>query len=168
MTEARNPARRFIEAYPDLYAQASPAMRQALLDSQAQSNDSSQALVTTLKDLQGITEFAKPLLTGALQKKFGQAPDVIDTALFHLRSPNLAEEQSLLQAALRNFEEDEPFDGVALQETSALAPAGSLEQHFYDRSNRYPFASVRYSIRDKLSIEPAAFASLCRELDVGK
>ncbi len=27
---------------------------------------------------------------------------------------------------------------------------------------------MRYSIRDKLSIKPAEFASLCRELDVGK
>ncbi|WP_448118977.1 NEL-type E3 ubiquitin ligase domain-containing protein [Pseudomonas serbica] len=168
MTLARNPAQRFIEAYPELYAKASPALRQALLDSQARSNVSTQALATTLKDLQGITEFAKPLLTDALQKTFGQAPDVTDTALFHLRSPNRAEEQSLLQAALRNFEEDEPFDEVALQETSALAPAGALESHRYDQSEHYPFAKVRYSIRDKLSIEPAAFASLCRELDVGK
>ena len=168
ITEARNPAQRFIKAYPELYDKAAQALRQTLLDSQAQSNVSSQALATTLKDFKGITEFAKPLLTDALQKKFGQAPDVDGTALFHLRSPNRAEEQSLLQAALRNFEADEAFDEVALQETSALAPAGSLDRHFYDESNRYPFAKVRYSIRDKLAISPAAFASLCRELDVGK
>lgn len=168
MTQARNPAQRFIKAYPELYAKASQALRQALLDSQAQSSASSQALATTLKDFKGITEFAKPLLTDALQKKFGQAPDVVNTALFHMRSPNLAEEQSLLQAALRNFEENEPFDGIALQETSALAPVGALEQHLYDERTQYPFAKVRYSLRDKLSIKPAAFASLCRELDVGK
>lgn len=168
MTQARNPAQRFIGTYPELYAKASQALRQALLDSQAQSNASNQALATTLKDFKGITEFAKPLLTDALQKKFGQAPDVVNTALFHMRSPNLAEEQSLLQAALRNFEENEPFDGIALQETSALAPVGALEQHLYDERTQYPFAKVRYSLRDKLSIKPAAFASLCRELDVGK
>jgi Leucine-rich repeat (LRR) protein len=168
MTQARNPARRFIKAYPELYAKAPQALRQALLDSQAQSNASNQALATTLKDFKGITEFAKPLLTDALQKKFGQAPDIVNTALFHMRSPNLAEEQPLLQAALRNFEQDDSFDGVALQETSALAPAGALERHYYDHSKHYPFAKVRYSIRDKLSIKPAEFASLCRELDVGK
>ena len=100
MTQARNPAQRFIKAYPELYAKASQALRQALLDSQAQSSASSQALATTLKDFKGITEFAKPLLTDALQKKFGQAPDVVNTALFHMRSPNLAEEQSLLQLSL--------------------------------------------------------------------
>ncbi len=126
MTQARNPARRFIKAYPELYAKAPQALRQALLDGQAQSNASNQALATTLKDFKGITEFAKPLLTDALQKKFGQAPDIVNTALFHMRSPNLAEEQPLLQAALRNFEQDDSFDGVALQETSALAPAGGI------------------------------------------
>lgn len=134
ITEARNPAQRFIKAYPELYDKAAQALRQALLDSQAQSNVSSQALATTLKDFKGITEFAKPLLTDALQKKFGQAPDVDGTALFHLRSPNRAEEQSLLQAALRNFEADEAFDEVALQETSALAPAGALDRHFTMRA----------------------------------
>jgi Leucine-rich repeat (LRR) protein len=168
MTQARDPVQQFIKACPSLFAQASPARRQALLDSQAASKTSSQRLAKTLEDFKGITEFTKPLLVEAMGKRFGQAPDVLATHLFHLRAPNQAGEQSLLQAALRNFEEDEPFDEVSLQETSALAPAGSLEQHLYDETKHYPFGKTRYSIRDKLSIKPAAFASLCRELDLGK
>lgn len=124
LTRARDPARLFAHSYPALYAQASATLRQALLDSQVQSNTSSQALAKTLKDFKGITEFVKPLLEEAMRKTFGQSPDVTRTMLFHLRAPNRADEQTLLQAALRNFEADEPFDEIALQETSALAPAG--------------------------------------------
>lgn len=168
MTKARDPAQQFIKAHPALFAQASAVLRQGLLDSQARSNTSSQHLAKTLKDFQGITEFCKPLLTEAMRKTFGQAPDPVATHLFHLRAPNAVHQQSLLQAALRNFEADEPFDEVSLQETSALAPEGSLQMHLYDETKTYPFGKTRYSIRDKLSIKPAAFASLCRELDLGR
>ncbi|OAJ48322.1 NEL-type E3 ubiquitin ligase domain-containing protein [Pseudomonas marginalis] len=168
MTRARDPAQRFIKAHPAVFAQASSVLRQGLLDSQMQSSTSSQQLAKTLKDFQGITEFCKPLLAQALRTTFGQAPDPVATHLFHLRAPNTVDQQSLLQAALRNFEADEPFDEVSLQETSALAPEGSLEMHLYDETRTYPFGKTRYSIRDKLSIKPAAFASLCRELDLGR
>ncbi|WP_123356698.1 NEL-type E3 ubiquitin ligase domain-containing protein [Pseudomonas frederiksbergensis] len=168
LTRARDPARLFAHSYPALYAQASATLRQALLDSQVQSNTSSQALAKTLKDFKGITEFVKPLLEEAMRKTFGQSPDVTGTMLFHLRAPNRADEQTLLQAALRNFEADEPFDEIALQETSALAPAGAMENELYDKTDRYPFGKTRYKIRDKLSIKPDAFASLCRKLDLGK
>lgn len=168
LNRSRDPLQRFKASYPQVFAAASAPQRQALFDSGARRQASNEALATTLKDFKGIAEFAEPLLTEALRKKFALAPDVNKTTLYHLRAPNRLEEQSLLQAALRNFEADEPFDEVALQETSALAPAGSLETHLYDEQDRYPFAKVRYSLRDKLPIKPADFASLCRELDLGK
>ncbi|MBD9586371.1 leucine-rich repeat domain-containing protein [Pseudomonas sp. PDM03] len=168
LTRARDPAEEFARNYPRLYAEASPALRLALYDSQVRSNNSTQALAKTLKDFKGITEFATPLLAEAMNKTFGQSPDVTKTMLYHLRAPNRAEEQTLLQAALRNFEDDEPFDEVALQETSALAPVGALQNELYDPRERYPFWSTRYKIHDKLSIKPAEFARLCRQLDLGQ
>lgn len=168
LVRVRDPAGEFARTYATLYAQASEQLRLALYDSQVQSHNSSQALATTLKDFKGITEFAKPLLEAAMSKQFGQSPDVTATMLYHLRAPNLADEQTLLQAALRNFEADEAFDEVALQETSALAPAGSMKNELYDQRDQYPFFSTRYKISDKLSINPAEFASLCRQLDLGQ
>ncbi|MHC8314553.1 NEL-type E3 ubiquitin ligase domain-containing protein [Pseudomonas sp. LB3P31] len=168
LAQALDPAQVFAKNYPQLYAQASPAMRLALYNSQVSSNRSTQALAKTLKDFKGIAEFAKPLLTEAMGKTFGQSPDVTKTVLYHLRSPNRADEQLLLQAALRNFETNEPFDEVSLQETSALAPAGAMENELYDKRDRYPFWSTRYKIRDKMSIKPGEFASLCRQLDLGQ
>lgn len=168
LARARDPAEEFARKYPQLYAEASPALHLALYDSQVRSNRSTLALAKTLKDFKGITEFAKPLLAEAMNKTFGQSPDLAKTMLFHLRAPNRADEQTLLQAALRNFEVDEPFDEVALQETSALAPVGALLTEPYDRQDHYPFWSTRYNIRDKMSIKPGAFATLCRQLDLGQ
>ncbi len=165
---AHDPVQRFKTTHAHVLRAVAAQIRQALYDSQARRRASGQALANTLKGFRGITAFAKPLLTEALRKQFGTVPDVNQTILFHLRAPNQATEQSLLQAALRNFEADEPFDEVALQETSALAPAGSLERHLYDERDHYPFAKVRYHIRDKLPIQPDAFARMCRELDLGK
>lgn len=168
MTDTRDLAQRFISVYPDLFDQASPMLRQRLLDSQARSNTSIQQLARTLKDFKGITEFCKPLLIEAMRKKFGQTPDVVKTHLYHLRTSSPVDAQPLLQAAMRNFEANESFDEVSLQETSALAPEGSLESERYDETDRYPFGKTRYLIRNKLSIKPADFAGLCRELDLGK
>ncbi|MCX2900806.1 dermonecrotic toxin domain-containing protein [Pseudomonas mandelii] len=163
-----DPVQDFARNYPQLFAEASPTMRLALHNSQVASNTSTRVLATTLKDFKGLTEFAKPLLSEAMNKTFGQSPDVTKTQLYHLRAPNRAEQQPLLQAALRNFEADEPFDEVALQETSAIAPAGALEQELYDQRDTYPFGKTRYKIRDKLAIKPGEFASFCRQLDLGQ
>nr|WP_180205439.1 NEL-type E3 ubiquitin ligase domain-containing protein [Pseudomonas sp. SbOxS1]NYU05538.1 hypothetical protein [Pseudomonas sp. SbOxS1] len=168
LTRARDPAEAFARNYPRLYTEALPALRLALYESQVRSNRSTQALAKTLKDFKGITEFSKPLLAEAMNKTFGQSPDLTKTMLYHLRAPNRADEQTLLQAALRNFEDDEPFDEVALQETSALAPAGALQRELYDRQQTIPFWSTRYKILDKLSIKPGEFATLCRQLDLGQ
>ncbi|VVN99758.1 dermonecrotic toxin domain-containing protein [Pseudomonas fluorescens] len=159
---ARDPLQALTAAQPELFASARPALRRALLDSQAGYLSASQTLAKTLASFKTLTDFATPLLNQALRDTFGLAPDVNKTQLFHLRAPNRADAQSLLQAALRNFEADEPFDEVALQETSALAPEDALEQHRYDETEHYPFGRVRYRIRDKLAIKPEAFAQPCR------
>lgn len=168
MTRVRDPVQGFMAANPELFTRATPELRQALLNSQARRAASHHRLAVTLKGLKGITEFARPLLTEALQKHFGLDVDVIQTRLYHLHAPNRKEEQTLLQAALRNFEAGERFDEVALQETSALAPAGALEKQYLGEPDRSGTGPVRYRIRDKLAIKPEAFAQLCRELDLGR
>ncbi|WP_411379973.1 NEL-type E3 ubiquitin ligase domain-containing protein [Pseudomonas sp. MPB26] len=165
---ARDPVQQLRQAFPEQYAAASPSLRQALIDSGARRQASTQAMATALKAFKGITEFSEPLLLEAMGKQFDLAPDVNNTVLYHLRAYHRVEQQSLLQAALHNFEADESFDDVVLQETSGLAPAGSLEQILYEKRDTYPFGKVRYHLRDRLAIKPAAFASLCRRLDLGK
>ncbi|MGO2770808.1 NEL-type E3 ubiquitin ligase domain-containing protein [Pseudomonas taetrolens] len=168
MSRGRDPVQSFTAANPELFARAAPELRQALLDSQARRQASHHTLAATLQAFKGISEFARPLLTEALRKKFGLDVDVNQTRLYHLHAPNRKEEQTLLQAALRNFEAGERFDEVALQETSALAPAGALEKHYLGEPDRSGTGPVRYRIRDKLPIDPGAFAQLCRELDLGR
>lgn len=169
ITRAMDPAQTFITNHPQLFAQAKPELRQALLDSQVRSRASSHALAKTLKDFKGITEFATSLLTEAMRNKFGITPDVNKTVLFHLRSPNRLDQITLLQAALRNFEVDESFDEVSLQETSALAAAGSLSVEYYGEPlDIHGTLAAKYIIRNKLPIQPASFARLCRTLDVGQ
>lgn len=61
----------------------------------------------------------QPLLIERAQK-FGQTPDVVKTHLYHLRTSSPVDAQPLV-TAMRNFEANESFDEVSLQETSALA-----------------------------------------------
>lgn len=163
---ARDPVQQFKQAFPEKFAAASLQLRQALTDSVARRKASSEALAKTLKDFKGITEFGEPLLLEALRKQFALAPDVNKTMIYHLRARQRADKQTLLQAALRNFEADESFDDVVGGETSALAPTGSLEEVF-SSDEKYSRLSVRYHLRDKLAIKPGAFANLCRQLDLG-
>ena len=153
--------------------QAREDQRKDMLDCIAASVASSHALAQSLKGLQGITEFAQPLLEQALQERFGTATDVNQNRLYHLgaAAPNI--DQSLLQAALLNFESDTDFDQVSLQETSAIAPAGALLRE-KDGPPKYSFPlnktyqPYRYRYTCKSSIKPADFADLCRTLDLGK
>lgn len=169
ITRARDPAQAFKANHPSLFAQAKPELRQAFLKSQARSLASHHALAKTLKDFKGITEFATPLLMDAMRSQYRITPDVNKTLLFHMRAPNRHDAQTLLQAALRNFVADESFEEVALQESSALAPVGSLETHYYGEPvDRRGTRLAKYVIRNKLPVKPASYASLCRDLDLGQ
>ncbi|WEL88702.1 hypothetical protein P0D90_01530 [Pseudomonas sp. CBSPCBW29] len=100
----------------------SPALNKALDDSRKASRQSREALAKNLGALQGIVEFAQPKLEAALREAMGEAPDVNKNQLHYLRYRQAPQQHSLLQAALLNFEGDEDFTDIALEQTSALAP----------------------------------------------
>lgn len=151
---------------PAWLSDAPAELRAALSASQLRSHASNQVLAKTLKPLKGPAAFAQPLLEAALQQRFGQAPDVHQNALFYLRYRQATVQHTLLQAALLNFEGNETFSEVALGETSALAPVGALKTDYgtFTRGG-WP---ARYRYTEKLPIAPQDFATMCRQLDLGK
>lgn len=165
---SRVPGQLPAHANPGWFARATPELRQRLRDSQARSRAANDALARTLKDLKGITDFCEPLLKDALRKTFAAEPDLKNTQLYHLRYRQPPIKQSLLQAALGNFEAGMAFDEVALGETSAIAPLGALRTEYYGETKRDGSRAARHRYTEKLAITPAAFSTLCRDLDLGK
>lgn len=152
---------------------AAEPQRQAMLDDIAASVASSHALAQALKGFKGITEFAEPLLEQALLERFGTHTDVTRNRLYHLRAGEAKVEQTLLQAALLNFESDTAFDEVVLHETSAIAPAGALLVEDdgppkYSVPLNLTHQPRRYRYTQKLEIKPSEFAGMCRTLDLGQ
>ena len=143
----------------------------ALVAARARSQRSRHAAARALEGFKGIVEFAEPLLVAGLKNRFGRDVDVHRHELLHfgnvprysgdVSQVKLLSQQSLLQAALRNFSGTEAFTWYcALAPLGALnTPAGFLE----DGS-----LGSRIEYRAKLSIKPEQFASLCRELDLGQ
>ncbi|WP_166222839.1 NEL-type E3 ubiquitin ligase domain-containing protein [Pseudomonas atagonensis] len=166
---ARTPGGLAEDAMPDWFAELNRFQRQIIRDSQARSRTSNTALATTLKGLKGVTEFAQPLLEEALEKKFGLKVDTTKTWWYTLLlGDTLITDQTLLQLALRNFEDGQTFDEAELiAEQGEPAPlireSHELYGCYYPKSGR----STWYRIK-KLPIKPADFAALCRELDIGK
>ncbi|UVJ45862.1 hypothetical protein NVV94_10120 [Pseudomonas sp. LS1212] len=105
-----------------------------------------------LSDWQGLQRFAEPLLSAALEESFGLKIDVTRSFFFHVVRGSRAlssrpgavlatSRQTLLQAALQNFVEQEPFDyGTALLQADD----------------------------QPIDIAPEAFARVCRNLDLGQ
>ncbi|MGY2295105.1 NEL-type E3 ubiquitin ligase domain-containing protein [Pseudomonas yamanorum] len=156
------------DAPPAWLSNAPAGLRQAFADSQLASRRAHERLAKTLDGLKGITEFAQPLLEEAWRNRFGEVPDVHQHQLHYLRYREVPQQHSLLQAALLNFEGNEDFADIALEQTSALAPEGALFTEYYgeilpDHSRR-----ARYRYREKLAITPDQFAALCRQLDLGQ
>lgn len=154
------------------FTAADAVLRKALLASQARSRTSGRSLARTLKTLEGITEFAEPLLKAALKTKFGLELDVSQNELVHIHRESVLlgshlrvrpTQQPLLQAALQNFDAGETFEAG-----SALVPVGSFVLEIVPGTEQgYPRFQYRY-IQEKLSITPEDFAGVCRELDLGQ
>ena len=183
---------------PAWYTEAPEREQKALIDSLARSRRANEALATTLKDLQGITQFAEPRLKAALLSHgaSGQALDVYKDRLFYLRRHQPVQQQSLLQAALLNFEGNEDFSQRVQGQVSALAPRGALPVEHYQAQPKGPDAvatltdalvhgsgflvsNVReelanlqpvngFSYREKRDMSPQVFAQICRSLDLGQ
>lgn len=141
------------------YHQASAAQRMALkkaLEASWQSRNQSDRIFGRLKEIEA---FAESLLIEALKTRFGITVDIRTTYLRTYRSTGLAggfemRTVSLLEAALNNFEVEETRGG------------------YFDAASQFitrPSATGQFEIvpvKSRLSVE--AFASLCRELDIGR
>lgn len=163
------------------FANAAPDLRQAVHRSQSRLLRSQSTLARALEGLEQITAFAEPRLTSRLAELGCSAP-LRATELLRVESTwhwagmrylNSHRRDTLLQAALQNFADDESFSAqsaialspdihvttVQVQGTAILGPQTS-PAHF-------PLVSERYEV-ERLPLTPAAFAALCRSLDLGQ
>ena len=182
---------------PQWFTNAPSWLRQALMVSQARSRLAYVELAKTLKNLQGITQFAEPRLKEALHSHSAssQDMDINRNQLFYLRRNQPVQHQSLLQAALMNFEGNEAFALVVKGQVSALAPAGALPLGMTNAAQPPDiYATVAdgllhgtgpvvsmfeetldnlkpvpgFSYREKLDMTPQVFSQICRALDLGQ
>ncbi|MCF5028238.1 NEL domain-containing protein [Pseudomonas syringae] len=135
-----------------------------------------QQVRPTLDGLSTLEDFARPLLTAAIKDRFGLEVDVANTWLFHASRARVdqsfntasrdpvtqantalrASTQSLLKAALQNFEAWETTPGAMDASTGIKAQVFSS------------FEIIGQQITGtSLPISPTGFAALCRELDLG-
>lgn len=168
LDRARTPGGLAEDAMPQWFQKATSDQRLTVRDQQKRSRTCNETLAKTLTGLKGVTEFAQPLLEAALQKKFGLKVDVTQTWLYEPFADSLITHQTLLQLALRNFEEDQVFNAG-----DVIAERGLRAAHLETQGGPYGWdypetgPSTRYRIKP-LALKPADFASLCRELDIGK
>ena len=150
---------------PDWFVYATDEHRTALKRDMLRGKHMHSEINRALADLQGLHEFAKPLLTKALEEAFGPGLDV-DKDFFshtHYRYGALTGRasvagktvQSLLQAALQNFHEDE-----------LAADDDSLSAIYQGEPNAYSVADGSVRVHP-LAVSPVRFMALCRTLDVG-
>jgi Leucine-rich repeat (LRR) protein len=168
--ESQRPAQLNPSGSSAWFFDASEDARQALLDAQQSSRRSVRALATALKDFQGLGAFAEPLLKARLKADLDVELDVNTTELVEIHQESVLlgsilrirpRQQSLLQAAMQNFAADSEF-----LPGSALAAKGDfLLELAPGQEGAYPRFQYRYT--RQLDIEPARFATLCHELDLG-
>lgn len=168
LDQARTPGGLLEGAVPEWFEALPEVQRQIVRDSQQRSRTANQNLAKTLKGLKGVTEFAQPLLEAALFKKFGIKVDAANTWLYtELHRDMLITDQNLLQLALRNFTDDQSFaETEIIAEQGEPAPMGEGNDGLYGWYYPDVGSSRCYKI-NKLAIQPADFARLCRELDIG-
>lgn len=143
---------------PAAFVQAAPDVQKdycrALLRSRLVKADLQQLLAP----LKGLSEFAEPLLTQALDKRFGPGLEVNNDTLFHgvsrndyklgLRPTNL----TLLEAAMHNFEQKEAQEsGFESDSAICKGPPGMALREPHPKN-----------------IKPEHFADLCRHLNLGR
>ncbi|PAA31962.1 hypothetical protein CJU73_02765 [Pseudomonas fragi] len=179
------------------FARAPSWQVQALLASQLRSRAANQALALALGHLQGITQFAEPRLQEALHSHqgLGRAMDINSDRLFYLRRDRPVQQQTLLQAALSNFEGNEDFNQRVAGQVSALAPPGALPvERFVPQTgpdypamladtlvhgSSWPVDKVKqeldnlnpvpgFSYQQTLPMSPEVFSQICRALDLGE
>lgn len=156
--------------------QSRPEVARALQQDCVVHRFNEQELNEVLAALPTLEAFAEPLLTDAIKKRFGLQIDVRKTWLFcsrrvkthdsfadiskdpviELQKSLKAATQTLLHAALQNFESWETVAGGMDQD----------ERHKSAIYAHYPVSGIAVT-GTLLAIAPQAFAALCRELDLG-
>lgn len=160
---------------PAWFRDAPKPLRRALRDSLRYSQFSRRTLEAIRSRLKPVESFATPLLQQALFKRFDLHLDVTgyqlvtmryqESALIRERRPY---KQTLLQAALQNFDESEATEG-SFEPGSALLPLGGLRLSLTEGTGvdgRYP--RFQYEYQGILDIKPEQFAQLCHSLDLGE
>ncbi|OCR26725.1 hypothetical protein AFK24_02095 [Pseudomonas syringae] len=159
---------------PEWYRSSSKPMREALRASQLKSQRSRRALELIRNRLMPIQTFATPLLEQALFDRFKLRLDVMANELvtMEVKSLLLLEtrtpvKQTLLHAALQNFEASESAEG-GLGQGAALLPAEGLQVELIYGSGLLPdVPRFRYRYNGTLGIKPEQFAELSRTLNLG-
>ncbi|MFA0996178.1 MULTISPECIES: NEL-type E3 ubiquitin ligase domain-containing protein [Pseudomonas syringae group] len=156
--------------------ESSPDQVAALQRLYAEHRDKEQKICPTLDRLSTLEDFARPLLTAAIKERFGLDVDVDQTWLFHagrakvdqsfisaskdpMTQANIAlraATQSLLKAALQNFEDWETASGAMDSDFGIKAAVFSA----------YEIIGTQMTGKF-VPIYPTRFAALCRELDLG-
>jgi len=180
LRESLLPDQGLADAQAPWFANAAPDLREAVLASQRRLHRAQQVLAITLKDLRNIGEFAENLLMDALQSQHGLSVPLRTTELVQVHhlftfGTYVTEHNtvSLLEAALHNFEE-----ATAFSRDSALALAGNAQFTSTtvvgqttlgdsDTQVDYELPSETFVI-EPLDLSPEAFATTCRQLDIGQ
>lgn len=155
---------------PDWYLNAPKALREALHLSQVKSQISREVVEPIRSRLSPIETFATPLLTQALSDRFNLRLDVTanhlvtmhhdDYLLLRIATPL---KQTLLHAALQNFEDAETFHSG-----SALMPAEGLQVILiWGPEFRNWIPRFRYRYSGIIGVKPEHFAEMVRTLDLG-
>jgi hypothetical protein len=156
----------FKDSLPAWYINATDELRQRLQRDMVRGQFVRPRLAAALADIQGLSEFARPLLVQALEQEFGPGLNVDADYFFHSRSADSVlplpgklvsrsgSVQSLLQAALQNFHEEEV---AAVKAESAI---------FHNKPDLNTLADGS-SYPHPLKVSPAKFIALCRDLDLG-
>ena len=159
---------------PAWFYNAPTELRDALRKSLLYAQFSRRAVEPLRTRLIPVEQFAKPLLGQALYKRFGVQLDVTANQLVTMRYEDAASirrltpyKQTLLQAALQNFQESEASPGC-FQQGSALLPVDGLQLQLLEGTGTQGKAPhFRYEYRGILDIKPEQFAELCHGLDLG-
>ncbi|MBC3951989.1 NEL-type E3 ubiquitin ligase domain-containing protein [Pseudomonas folii] len=159
---------------PAWFYNAPRELREALRRSLLQGQFSRRAVEPLRTRLLPVEQFARPLLEQALYKRFNVQLDVTAHQLVTMRYEEVSPlrrlvpfKQTLLEAALHNFEESEANPGY-FQPGSALLPVDGLQLQLVEGTGTKGTAPrFRYEYRGVLAIKPEPFAELCHGLDLG-
>ncbi|WPM28688.1 hypothetical protein OGV25_11600 [Pseudomonas sp. P1B16] len=164
----------------DWFANAAPALREAVQRSQSRLLRSQATLARSLRGLEQVAEFAESRLKACLAERGCTAP-LRGTELLRvestwhwigLRTLYSHRRDNLLQAALQNFADDESFtpqSAIALSaniHVTAAEVQGIAFTGAQTPASHFAMPTEHYLV-DPLPLAPASFAALCRTLDLG-